>query len=136
MRANMRAFYRLLGERSPGGQVVERHGLLAAVVPSSPDRSVLNAVVYERAEELAAAYSDLARSYYEAGVRAWTVWVPEVDRAASKVLQDHGHALDAVPRAMTLDLRDREFVGAGAIDWEHTEDVGSIASINETAYGL
>jgi len=32
----MAAFYRLLGARSPGGRLVERHGVVASVVPSCP----------------------------------------------------------------------------------------------------
>jgi hypothetical protein len=37
MRANMRGFYRLLGERSPGGQVFEHEGLLASIVPEADE---------------------------------------------------------------------------------------------------
>src|SRR5213082_3875541 len=104
MRDNMRAFYRLLGRRSPGGSVVEREGLVAAIVPSCPGRSVVNAVVYERASELEAAHDELAAAYERARVRAWTVWVPESDRAAAELLASRGHRLDARPRAMTLNL--------------------------------
>src|SRR5437588_835021 len=101
MRANMRAFYRLLGERSPGGEVIECQGLVAAIVPSCPGRSIVNAVVYERPEELAAEREELARRYRRAGVRAWTVWVPEADRASAELLARTGHRLDGGPRAGT-----------------------------------
>jgi hypothetical protein len=104
MRANMRAFYRLMGERSRDGSVLERDGLLAAIVPSSPNRSIVNAVVYEEVEALEAGGEELRAAYARAGVRAWTVWVPEADRAAAKLLEGWGHRLDARPRAMTLDL--------------------------------
>jgi GNAT superfamily N-acetyltransferase len=136
MRANMRAFYRLLGDRSPGGEVVERAGLLASIVPSCPDRSIVNGVVYDRAEELARAHAELTEAYERAGVRAWTVWVPEADRSAAQLLEELGHRLDGVPRAMTLELANAELAGADAVVWEHTEDLASMASINEAAYGL
>jgi GNAT superfamily N-acetyltransferase len=136
MRANMRAFYRLLGERSPGAAVLEREGLLAAIVPSCPNRSIVNAVVYERAEDLAANGEDLRAAYREAGVRAWTVWVPEADREAARLLEQWEHRLDAKPRAMTLELSGVDFEGAAKLDWERTTDADAVAAINEEAYGL
>lgn len=54
--------------------------MLAAITPSCPDRSIVNAVVYDDAAALAAALDGLAETYERAGVRAWTVWVPEADR--------------------------------------------------------
>src|SRR5438132_9491449 len=104
MRANMAAFYRLLGERSPGGGLVAHRGLLAAIVPSCPERSIVNAVVYERAEELFAEHDELAGIYSRAGVHAWTVWVPQGDRDCAQRLGGIGHSLDASPRAMSLEL--------------------------------
>jgi GNAT superfamily N-acetyltransferase len=136
MRANMRAFYRLLGERSPGGAVLEREGLLAAIVPSCPNRSIVNAVVFDGAEELASAKEALRAAYSEACVRAWTVWVPEADREAARLLERWGHELDAKPRAMTLDLAGVDFGGAEGIEWERTSDTDVVAAINEQAYGL
>ena len=136
MHANMRAFYRLLGERSQGGTVVERDGILAAVVPSCPNRSIVNAVVYEDAGALAAIRDDLEAFYDQAGVRAWTVWVPEADRATAQLLERAGHRLDARPRAMTLEISEVDFGGAGGIDWERTNDLAVVAAINESAYGL
>jgi GNAT superfamily N-acetyltransferase len=136
MRANMRAFYRLLGERSPGGAVLERDGLLAAIVPSCPNRSIVNAVVYDGVEELAANGEELSATYRRAGVHAWTVWVPEADRAAALLLEQRGHKLDARPRAMTLELTGVDFGGAAELDWEGTTDTDVIAAINEEAYGL
>ncbi|TMM16290.1 MAG: GNAT family N-acetyltransferase [Actinobacteria bacterium] len=136
MRANMRAFYRLLGERSPGGEVVECQGMVAAIVPSCPGRSIVNAVVYERPEELAAEREELARRYRRAGVRAWTVWVPEADRASAELLARTGHRLDGSPRAMTLELAGMQLAGAGEVEWARTRDAHALAAINEAAYGL
>jgi GNAT superfamily N-acetyltransferase len=136
MRANMRAFYRLLGERSPGGVVMEREGVLAGIVPVCPNRSIVNAVVYEGVEALTAARDELEARYARAGVRAWTVWVPEGDRAVEELLVRSGHRLDASPRAMTLDLVDVDFDAADTLDWEHTANVAAVGALNEEAYGL
>src|ERR1700728_2829755 len=113
MRQNMRAFYRLVGERSPGGTVVQSEGLLAAVVPSCPRQSVVNGVVYENAEEVRDSHGKLVANYADARVDAWRVWVPETDRGLAQWLEQAGHKLAGRPHAMTLDLARAEFQADG-----------------------
>jgi GNAT superfamily N-acetyltransferase len=132
----MRAFYRLLGEGSPRGAVVEREGLLAAIVPSCPNQSVVNAVVYEQAAALRASRDELEAAYGRAGVRSWRVWVPEGDRSVGEWLERSGHWLSGSSRAMTLDLVDADFDLPDELDWERTGDVGALAALNEHAYDL
>ena len=68
------------GERLRGRPVLERDGVIAAVVPAAPERSVVNSVVYRDAEGLEAAYDELAAAYGEIGAK-WTVWVrPDDER--------------------------------------------------------
>jgi GNAT superfamily N-acetyltransferase len=136
MRANMRAFYRILGERSPGGAALERAGVLAGIVPSSPQLSIANAVVYDAAGALEASHDQLEAAYVAAGVRAWAVWVPEGDRDAGALLERRGHRRAMRTRAMTLELAEVDLDGAGEIEWEHTTDTALVAALNETAYGL
>jgi GNAT superfamily N-acetyltransferase len=136
MRANLRAFYRLLGERSAGGDVFEYKGLVASIVPACPERSIVNAVVYEVPDELAATRAELETRYRQAGVRAWTVWVPEGDEDARAVLRAGGHRLDASPRAMTRDLSEPAPAGDADREWEITTDTNIVAALNEAAYGL
>jgi ribosomal protein S18 acetylase RimI-like enzyme len=136
MRASMADFYRLIGARSPGGKVYEGGGIVASVAPSCPDRSIVNAVVYEDAGGLAAARAEIGRAYERAGVRAWTVWVPESDTATARLLRVAGHVLDGRPRAMSVELADADLDGGGTgLEWERTQDVAALASINEQAYG-
>ena len=61
-------------------------GVSAALVPVAPERSYLNAVVYDRPEALAAAYDEVAAAYEEIGAK-WTVWVPPADREAGALLE-------------------------------------------------
>jgi GNAT superfamily N-acetyltransferase len=136
MRGNMRAFYRLLGERSPGGTLVERDGVLGAIVPSCPNQSVVNGVVYEDVAALKAMRNELEAAYRRAGVRCWRVWVPEGDSSLGEWLRESGHRFSASPRAMTLDLTDAELDVSDELDWERTGDVCAIAALNEQAYGL
>lgn len=117
-------------------RLVRLGGVSAAVVPATPGRSVLNSVVYDSHDQLAAALDDLAAAYEEAGVYAWTVWVPERDRESAQLLREAGHVLDAAPLAMGMEL-DRlgpppglepEWTG----DWSRLADA---ALVNDRAYG-
>ena len=94
-------------------------GVLAAVTPSIPDRSVFNSVVYRDPEALLAARDELDAAYAEAGVHAWTVWTPERDAAVREGLEAAGHMLDAWPEAMAAELAGLDLErGAEGLDWE------------------
>src|ERR687894_1641712 len=100
------------------GRVLEPVGIFAAVNPQIPERSVFNSVLYESHDALAAALESLADAYEEAGVRAWTVWVPESDRDSARLLEEAGHHLDATPSAMLLDLHAMPEPDLGDFDWD------------------
>ena len=59
------------------GRCLELDGVLAGLTPAVPERSLPNSVLYESEDALAAALPALAEAYDAAGIRAWTVWVPE-----------------------------------------------------------
>ena len=104
MHRSMAHVWRTLAVGSRGARLVELDGVMAAVVPAIPERSVFNSVLYDRPEQLARVRDELARTYEDAGVRAWTVWVPEHDRDTAELLASAGHVLDAAPLAMGLEL--------------------------------
>ena len=137
MLANLARFYRLIGERSPRCSLLDRQGLVACVCPPAANRSFFNGVVYTDPDVLGAALDDLAAAYEDAGVRAWTVWVPEEDEAAGRALRAAGSVLDAAPRAMMaplqeIDVRD----GAGDLDWRPLEDPDEVAPLAGPAFGM
>jgi GNAT superfamily N-acetyltransferase len=136
MRANMRAFYGLLGRRAPGARVVERHGLTAAIVPSCPDQSVVNGVVYDDPEALMHVREELEATYRGAGVRAWRVWVPERDREVRDWLSERGHELGPAPRAMSLELGGADLTQLDGHDCRRSDDDAMLGELNEQAYGL
>jgi GNAT superfamily N-acetyltransferase len=86
--------------------LIRRPGLLAAVVPSSPQRSFFNSVFYDDPAALSAEVESLEGTYESHGVGAWTVWVPDEDRESAGMLRARGHSLDAAPRAMAMELAD------------------------------
>jgi GNAT superfamily N-acetyltransferase len=131
---SMRSAFRLIARSSEGADVVELDGVMASVTPAVPERSLPNSVIYESEEALIAALPELARRYDEAGIDAWTVWTPEDDVQAAAALRDAGHALDADPAAMTLDLAELD----EPPDIDHRtgdELMPVIADINDRAYG-
>jgi ribosomal protein S18 acetylase RimI-like enzyme len=106
------------------------------VTPLAPERSLPNSVYYSDPAALAAAYEDLARAYDEAGVNAWTVWVPDEDRGTAALLGTQGHVLDAAPRAMALwlaDLADGPRQARGVTRAEAGQEVAT--ALNDIAYG-
>jgi GNAT superfamily N-acetyltransferase len=135
VRESMVATWGLIATHSEGGRAIERDGLFAAVVPATPKRSVSNSVIYSDPDALAASLGELASAYDEAGVDAWTVWVPEDDAVAIEALERAGHVLDAEPRAMGAELEAIERPDLGELDWFRDCDPATVARINDDAYG-
>ena len=128
----------LFGACSDACSVVRRDGVVACVSPVTPERSLFNSVYAEGPEPLTAAIDELGEIYSRAGVRAWTVWVPDFDRRSAELLAERGHVLDGAPRTMGLDLGDLrppaeplpagvELVAGG---------VAALGVINDRAYGI
>jgi ribosomal protein S18 acetylase RimI-like enzyme len=131
-------WYRIVGSSADGSRVLEPPGVLAAVVPAAPERSVANSVLFEGPERLAAAYAEIAAAYAEIGAK-WTVWVdPEGRDEAAGLLQANGHVLDANPTAMVLSLAGGvERPPAGALDdWTSEGDITEVAAINDRSYSF
>ena len=132
----MPPFWRLLAE-STGGRVWERDGVTAAIVPGSPKRSFFNSVLYEDAESLVGSIDELDRLFTDAGVEAWTVWVPEADTAVARALEAAGHRLDATPRAMAMPIGGLRAPEADPdLEIREEPDYELVSSINEVAYGF
>ena len=139
-----RRFIEAAASGSAGGRLIEQPGLWAAIVPARPDRSLFNSVAYEDPAALERAYPQLEAAYREAGVEAWTVWVPEGDRASAAMLERAGHHFDGAPQAMALDLTAPAVPAAGAAaagdegDAElaitDSGDWRELCSINDAAY--
>ncbi len=136
IRASMPPFWSLLAE-STGGSVWRRDGVIAAVVPGSPKRSFFNSVLYSDPEAVVASIGDLADLYSEAGVDAWTVWVPEADADVAEALEAAGHKLDATPRAMAMPIGELAAPEPDPeVEIREEPDYDVVSRINEVAYGF
>jgi GNAT superfamily N-acetyltransferase len=115
--------------------LLRRPGVVAAISPRTPDRSLFNSVAYERPAALADAVDDLRSAYRGAGVRAWTVWTPAADRHSARLLERRGHRLDGEPRSMLADLGsipgpDRTLDYTRGLSWRE------LCRVNEVAYDV
>jgi GNAT superfamily N-acetyltransferase len=126
----------LLGTSSRGARVHAADGITASIVPACPERSICNSVTYDDAVALAGAYDELVAMFDDAGIEAWTVWVPEFDHDAIDVLESAGHALDGEPMAMSLRLSEFDPPDIGDLDWDTRPDPADLGRINDIAYGL
>lgn len=134
-RVALMSFARLTGTGADSSSVIERDGVVASLVPAVPHASIVNSVGYRDVEALAGSIDELARAYDEAGVRAWTVWVPEDDRNAAALLESSGHRLDATPTAMVADLARLPQADEADLDWDADASPDDVARINDRAYG-
>jgi GNAT superfamily N-acetyltransferase len=135
MHANVREFCRLMGGASPGASVVELPGVIGAVVPVTPHRSLFNSAAYDTPDDLERALPRLADVYAEAGIGAWTVWVPERDERSRQLLAGAGHRLDGDPAVMCMELSDLDVARPGDLDLEPEPSVSMLADLNDAAYG-
>lgn len=131
--ASLTHFCRLIASASEGARRFERAGVLGALVPVAPERSVVNSATYEHAEGLGEAYDDLAAAYEDIGAK-WTVWVRHADEAAAALLEERGHVLDAQPEAMGRSLNDPP-ERPQLEDWTTDGAMEDVGTINDLAYG-
>ncbi len=134
-RRSLAAFVRMLALGSQHAVLFERDGVLGSIVSACPDRSVINSVTYRDAGALEAALDELAAAHEQAGVRAWTVWVPEDERDAAALLEAAGHKLDATPMAMTLQLAGLPDPETEGLDWDAGATPADLGRLNDLAYG-
>jgi GNAT superfamily N-acetyltransferase len=135
VRAGMAPFWRALAEGA-GCSVWTDDDVLATIMPLTPERSVFNSVFYEDGEQLLAALDRIAEAYDQAGVNAWTVWVPEVDERTAAGLEEAGHVLDAEPRAMAMKISELRAPDPDqSIEFRDELDMPEVARLNEIAYG-
>lgn len=133
--ASLAQWSRTIDGASEGMRVAERDGFVTTVTPMVPERSIVNDVVYWDSAALAAAYDEIDRGYADAGIEAWTVWVPDGDERTAALLAGRGHVLDSDPEAMLLDL---DTVDRPATPPGYTRDIDPVelARLNDDAYGL
>jgi len=131
---NLRSAFRIAA-RTPGGAALELDGVVAAITPAARYLSIFNGVVYTDAEALDAALPQLTRAYDAVGVQAWTVWIPEDDRAAAELVEAAGHALDASPRATACELAALDLAAPARLDYQRDVPVETFEALTMRGFG-
>jgi GNAT superfamily N-acetyltransferase len=127
-------FLRVLSRGSEGARLIEREGVLAAVIPAAPERSVLNSVTYGHADGLGDGYDEIAAAYESIGAQ-WTVWARHGDADAATLLAERGHVLDAEPEAMGRSLANPPERPELDVEWTDRGSLHDLAELNDLAYG-
>lgn len=120
---------------APGAFTIERPGVRAHVMPAARERSLFNSIIYTDADALGGCLAELGDRYREAGIAAWTVWVHPGDAAARGHCDAAGHALDAEPEAMALDLGELVPGPPLEAELERPPDHVELTRLNARAYG-
>src|SRR4051794_9093468 len=131
---SMRATAELAAQGARDSRVLQLGGVTAAITPAAPERSVLNGVVVENFAKLPDQLDTITAAYDAAGVRAWTVWVPEGETEARELLAARGHKLDATPAAMLLDLTELREPREGPLapgDYSTEWDIAAAGTVND-----
>ena len=112
-------------------------GVIATLVPSVPNRSLPNSVVYADAAALTDDVLDaLGAAYDDAGVQAWTVWVRPGDDAVAVRLAARGHVHDAQPMLMAGELAAMDIAPRAPLEWEPDPSWALLGRLNDRAYGM
>jgi GNAT superfamily N-acetyltransferase len=137
LKATMREFYRAEAPASPGGYVIEHHGVTAFVTPSAPRQSIVNGVLFDDVAALGEHLPQLTAAYRAAAVTHWMVWTMPGERRAAELLRDAGHFAEYEPMAMSLVLAELVEPPPAAVPLTIDRDPHplEITTLNERANG-
>src|SRR3954469_17715796 len=135
MLESMWTFFPSVAATSEGGELLELDGVRGTVTRAVPERSIANSVVYRHEGALERALPELARAYDQAGVDAWTVWVPSYHERAKRVLSEAGHVVDAEPEGMIASLDEVEAPRPDDPEPDPDPRREDLARVNDLAYG-
>jgi GNAT superfamily N-acetyltransferase len=122
----------VLGGKAAGGDVVERHDLLASFVPQAPDSPTLNAAIALRDELDADTLHALRERYEDIGIRRWGVWTDGTYGAVIRTLHEHGMRLTSSSPGMGLPITELNLNGRAPAG---PADLATVGRINDLAYG-
>jgi ribosomal protein S18 acetylase RimI-like enzyme len=128
------ALQALLGGSARQGEILEREGLTASIVPSAPDSPALNAAVAVDPAQAPCALEELRVRYGNAGVRRWAIWIDGGAHQVTEQLRRAGMAIASSSPGMgaTIDELDLDLDDA---DPEPNADLKTVGRVNDMAYG-
>jgi GNAT superfamily N-acetyltransferase len=122
----------LLGGQAAGGEVLERPGMVASIVPIAPDSPTLNAGIALAPTIDDEVLIELEVRFLRAGVRRWGVWVDGGSTQAIDRLQQAGLRLTSSSPGMAAALADLNLNGHAPAG---PSDLATVGHVNDLAYG-
>jgi ribosomal protein S18 acetylase RimI-like enzyme len=134
---SQRGFFAALGAGSRGSRVLDLgEGVQATVVPVREWLSIVNSTVYSNPAALREAHPALIRAYAEAGVKAWSVWVPPGDDETAEFLERRGHVREGNPPLMAADIDAIDLEPRIDLDLDPRPTWEAVALCNDRAHGV
>lgn len=130
--AGLVAQIRLFGEHAPRASLIEVDGMLAAVMPTAPTSSLMNAALTVDPAATPKHLTQLAERYRGAGATKWGLWLEGENEDGARAAEAQGMVLDSRPTPMVADLRRLPFDAAPP---RAVADLRTIGRINDLAYG-
>jgi ribosomal protein S18 acetylase RimI-like enzyme len=121
----------LLGGHAGHGRTLEREGLVASIVPNTPDSPTLNAAVAIDPERAPEHLEELEQRYEKANVRRWGIWLDGHASLAAQALSRRGMVVTTASPGMGAQIEDL------AVDPAEPEqaDLTTVGRVNDLAYG-
>jgi len=99
--ATLAASWAAYGAEGDSARLHRLPGVVAAVFPDEPERSVYNNALLDGEGAIEA----MQQLYADAGIERFAAWVHESDHATQAALGDRGYAVDTATRVMAMPLR-------------------------------
>jgi GNAT superfamily N-acetyltransferase len=122
----------LLARHAPGGSLMQRPGIRAAVLPGTPEASIMNVAITDAPDQDPGDLTPIRQGYVDAGIAKWGLWTDARNETAAARARTHGMVLDSTPRAMVADLQHLSHAEAPP---RTTTDLGTVGRVNDLAYG-
>jgi GNAT superfamily N-acetyltransferase len=132
--AGLAEYYRLLAVTESRSRFVERDGVVAAIVPATPNDGMFNTVVYH--ESLGVSDLDrLDKLYAQNAINAWGIWVADKDHSLQDVLDARGFVPITKWTGMGLVLTDAAPPELPATCEVTGASVSDFTRVNDSAHG-
>jgi GNAT superfamily N-acetyltransferase len=125
----------LLGGHAGRGDVLEREGLVASVVPSAPDSPTLNAAVAVEPDAAVEYLRELTSRYQHASVRRWGVWLDGRRGEVAQRLGNAGMVVTSASPGMGAVIAELQNEDSEDNHEPTLADLPTVGRVNDLAYG-
>jgi ribosomal protein S18 acetylase RimI-like enzyme len=122
----------LLGGHAGPGSVLQRDGLVASIVPGTPDSPTLNAAVAIDPDAATEHFADLRERYRDARIRRWGLWLDDRASLVAQWLTRAGMVVTTASPGMGAVIAEVRSTNGNE---RHEADLPTVGRVNDLAYG-